>query len=177
MRYILHEVKNKTTQKTPKPTTTNKQTKTPKQQQQQKKTFLCFSSSYVIPRHISEHQVMDGSMRVEKFPLQRAVLQFPSSLLPSLKHLEMLWSGAGYCIKITICLIRCRSSAAPTILLQTVTSSSCLGGSFNELLCKPKPCTRGNSSLNKGSVAWKLYIKTNTEGQSMLLLMAISRRK
>lgn len=29
----------------------------------------------------------------------------------------------------------------------------------------------------KYSVARKLYIKTNTEGQSMLLLMAVTRRK
>lgn len=91
-----------------------------------------------------EHQVMDGGTRVEKFFFQRAVLQFHSCLLPSLKHLEMLWSRAGYCIKITICLMRYSSSAAPTILLQTVTSSSCLGGSYKKLLCKPKLCSRGN---------------------------------
>lgn len=138
---------------------------------------LFFLNHMSHPGTAVEHQVMDGSTRVEKFLLQRAVLQFHSCLLPLLKHLEMLWSGAGYCIKITICLIRCSSFAALTVLLQTVTSSTCRGGSYNEFLCKPKLCTRGNSLLKKYSVAWKLYIKTNTEGQSMLLLMAITRMK
>lgn len=96
---------------------------------------------------------MDGSMTVEKknFPLQKAVLLLFRScfLLLSLKHLEMLWSGAGYCIKRTICLIRYSSSAVPSILLQTVTSSSCLEGSYKEFLCKHELCTRGNSLLKK----------------------------
>lgn len=143
---------------------------------EKRRHFSIFLNFMSYPGTSVEHQVMDGSMRVEKkFPLQRAVLQFHSCLLPSLKHLEMLWSEAVYCIKITICLIRCSSSAAPTILLQTVTSRSCLGGSYKEFLCKPKLCTGGNSFLKKGSVAWKLYIKT--EGQSVLLLMAITRKK
>lgn len=108
--------------------------------------FLNPKSYPVIP---VKHQAMDGSR--ENFPLQKAVLLLfhSRSLLLSLKHLEMLWSGAGYCIKITICLIRYSSCAVPSILLQTVTSSSCLGGSYTEFLCKHKLCTRGNSLLKK----------------------------
>lgn len=104
-----------------------------------KKTFLYFLLSYgnrvAIPSHTSKASSQNRSngwehkTGEENFPLQKVMLLFHSCFLLSLKHLEMLWSGAGYCIKITICLIRYSSSAVPSILLQTVTSSSCLGGS------------------------------------------------
>lgn len=87
------------------------------------------------------------------------------------KHLEMPRSGVGYYIKITICLIRYSSSAVPNILLQTGTSSSCPGGSFKELLCKHKLCTRGSSSLKKLCCIETSH-KTTTEGQTVLQLMA-----
>lgn len=121
----------------------------------QKKRFLYFSQFCIIPSHTIRAS-SDGRehKREENFPLQKAVLLlfYSCFLLLSLKHLEMLLSGAGYCIKITICLIRYSSSAVPSILLQTVTSSSCLGGSYKEFLCKHKLCTRGNSFLKKSSV-------------------------
>lgn len=107
--------------------------------------FLNPLSRPVIP---VEHQVMDKS-REENFPLQKAVPTTIPFLLLLLKHLQMLWSEAAYCIKITICLIRYSSSAVPRILLQSVTSSSCLGGSSEESLCKHKLCTRGSSLFKK----------------------------
>lgn len=117
--------------------------------------FLSYGNRVAIPSHTSEASSQNRSdgwehkPGEENFPLQKAILLFHSCFLLSLKHLEMLWSGAGYCIKITICLIRYSSSAVPSILLQAVTSSSCLGGSYKEFLCKHKLCTRGSSLLKK----------------------------
>lgn len=89
--------------------------------------FILWQQSCHTKYQVKMH-VMDGSRR-GKLPLAESYTTTLLLLLaPSLKHLEMLWSGVGYYVKITICLITHSSSAVPYILLQTGSSSSCLEG-------------------------------------------------